>query len=354
VIVAGGSAAMSGWAIWGSDIGGYQESNPSATPENLFMRWTQFGALSPIMQMHRQVGGGHQYPWSYGPDALANYVAYARLHTALFPYLYAYAHVAAATGLPILRPPVLQHPDDAATYDLAHTYYLGDWLLVAPVIENVATHRSVYLPDGVWYDWFTGAEHTGGTTLDWQSSDQSRMPLFARAGAIIPMLPEDTTTLVAVPDELVVRVYPAPASGPPGSTSSDFRTTDAVFTATSSADEIVIAIDTHARPIELRVKAADPLAVLVDGVDVPWTSSSGVVVIPVAHPGGTSTISLRYTAASPDAGLAASPDAGPAGGTPTAAGCACRTSSRSTSGLATLLLIALTLLAAPRRRRPRR
>src|SRR5262249_6843787 len=76
VVIAGQSAAMSGFAIWGHDVGGYQDSNFSSTPDNLFMRWAQFGALSPIMQMHRQVTSNLQYPWSYSAAALSNYIFY--------------------------------------------------------------------------------------------------------------------------------------------------------------------------------------------------------------------------------------------------------------------------------------
>ena len=107
VIVAGQSAAMSAYAIWGHDVGGYQDTNFSQSPRNLFMRWTQFGCFSPIMQMHRQVTREMQYPWRFGDQALANYQFYARLHTRLFPYIYTYATLASTTGLPIIRPLVL-------------------------------------------------------------------------------------------------------------------------------------------------------------------------------------------------------------------------------------------------------
>ena len=71
VIIAGQSAAMSGYAIWGHDVGGYQDTNFSQSPPNLFMRWTQFGCFSPIMQMHRQVAKEKQYPWRYGDAGAA-------------------------------------------------------------------------------------------------------------------------------------------------------------------------------------------------------------------------------------------------------------------------------------------
>ena len=121
VVVAGQSAAMSGFSLWGHDICGYLDSNFSANPTNIFMRWTQFGCLSPIMQMHRKVDSNRQYPWSFGETALTNYQYFAKLHTALFPYIYTYALESSTNGLPIFRPLVLMNQTDAATYGIRHT-----------------------------------------------------------------------------------------------------------------------------------------------------------------------------------------------------------------------------------------
>ena len=117
---------MSGYAIWGHDTGGYQDTNFSVSPPNLFMRWTQFGCFSPIMQMHRQVATEMQYPWRYGQQALDNYRFYARLHTQLFPYIYTYAKRASIDGLPIIRPLVLMAQDDPNTFGLRHVYHFGN------------------------------------------------------------------------------------------------------------------------------------------------------------------------------------------------------------------------------------
>ena len=158
VIVAGLSAAMSGFSIWGHDVGGYQNSNfSSVSPADLFIRWTQFGCFSPIMQMHRQVNGANlrQYPWGY-PEAgetiadnraLDNYAFYATLHTRLFPYIYTYAKQSNQTGLPIIRPLVLIHPDDPKTFGIQHAYYFGADLLVAPVDRDEGD-RAPGLPSG--------------------------------------------------------------------------------------------------------------------------------------------------------------------------------------------------------------
>jgi len=150
VIVAGASSAMSGFAIWGHDIGGYVNGNfSSVSPANLFIRWTQFGCFTPIMQLHRQVGEVRkdnpkdlrQYPWGYGKDALDNFRFFARLHTQLFPYIYSYAKESTVNGLPIIRPLVLLHPDDLRTYPIRHTYFFGNEFLVAPVIKPLRQER---------------------------------------------------------------------------------------------------------------------------------------------------------------------------------------------------------------------
>jgi alpha-D-xyloside xylohydrolase len=202
VIVAGLSAAASGFSIWGHDVGGYQNTHFSpVSPANLFMRWAQFGCFSPIMQMHRQVDGSNlrQYPWGY-PEAgetlaanraLDNFRFYARLHTQLFPYLYTHAKRSAETGLPILRPLVLLHQDDPRTFPVEHTYYFGDDFLAAPAVEPGTVQRVVYLPRGTWHDFWTGARVAGGQDFTWESNDSSRFPLFVRAGAIVPMLLRD-------------------------------------------------------------------------------------------------------------------------------------------------------------------
>jgi alpha-glucosidase (family GH31 glycosyl hydrolase) len=158
------------------------------------MRWTQFGCFSPIMQIHRQVAQNdlRQYPWGYpvGTEnfdnniALDNYRVYARLHTQLFPYIYTYARESSGSGLPIIRPLVLMHQDDSRTYSLKHTYCFGNEFLVAPVIKPTTgeqvTQRTVYLPEGNWFDFWTQERHTGKQDITWINRDQQQFPLFVR------------------------------------------------------------------------------------------------------------------------------------------------------------------------------
>lgn len=269
VIVAGQSAAMSGFAIWGHDIGGYQETNPSQSPPNLFMRWTQFGCFSPIMQMHRQVTKELQYPWRYGGEALQNYQFFARLHVRLFPYIYTYAKDASTNGLPIIRPLVLLNQTDGNTFSLQHTYLFGNEFLVAPMIMPNATARQVYLPAGNWLDFWTNELHAGGKNITWTNKQQTQMPLFAREGAIVPMLLTDVQTLcdsnyvnnpnISTPDSgLQFLIYPAGAS--------QFTVYDGTnIQCQAVGGKLTVTLSSVARTVILRLLADEPTTVVREG-----------------------------------------------------------------------------------------
>jgi alpha-D-xyloside xylohydrolase len=329
VVSAGLSAAMSGYAIWGSDIGGYQDVNPSTAPEDLFMRWTQFGALSPVMQLHRQIQSGHQYPWSYGQAALDNYRAYAQLHTALFPYLYTSAKQASSDGTPILRPLPLVDPTAPVTAD---EYMLGPELLVAPVLAPSTITRPVYLPAGTgWFDYWTGQHLDGGQTVTWTGADATQLPLYVRDGAIVPRISDDVQSLndasyvddptVRTPDgALQFSIYPSASSHV-----TVYDGTDVTCTAT--AGKTTIELVSVARAIAFEVySTAHPTAVTRDGAPIPelpldqlatatdgWAYDGMFVRIQIAHAGGVSELVLDGTA---------QPTVEPE---PPAAGCGCAT-----------------------------
>lgn len=310
VIVAGQSAAMSGYAIWGHDVGGYQDANFSQSPPNLFMRWAQFGCFSPIMQMHRQVGHELQYPWRFGDQALANYQFYARLHVRLFPYIYTYALQANTTGLPIIRPLVLLDQTDPNTFGAEHTYHFGNELLVAPMLTPNATTRDVYLPSGNWLDFWTSARHAGNQTVTWTGTDQSRSPVFVRDGAILPMLLHDVRTLcdanyvnnssVSTMDESwLIQVYPAGSSA-----FSAFDGTQINCEGTSAS--ATVTVTSGPRRLTLRILAQRPGTVLRDGVAVPaqpvnqpdalgwrFDAAAGFMEVAFSHAGGTTAVQFK-------------------------------------------------------------
>jgi alpha-D-xyloside xylohydrolase len=273
VIVAGQSAAMSGYAIWGHDTGGYQDTNFSESPPNLFMRWAQFGCFSPIMQMHRQVRKEMQFPWRYGAEALDNFRFFARLHTRLFPYLYTYAKRASITGLPIIQPLVLLHQNDPNVFGVRHAYYFGDEFLVAPMIKPNADSREIYLPTGNWIDFWTNDLHVGEKTIAWMNADQTKFPLFVREGAIVPMLKADAQTLcdpnyvnnsaIATPGTgIEFLIYPA--------RSSHFSMYDGTdVTCDSGSGSTVVTLSSEARQVILALRGNIPSVITRDGAAIP-------------------------------------------------------------------------------------
>ncbi len=198
-IIAGQTAALSGLSMWGHDIAGYIGE---PTPE-VFIRWTQFGAFSPLMQVHMTCNKG---PWDFGDQALDVYRRYAKLHTQLYPYLRDAAIEASHTGMPIIRPMALAFQDDPQAANRIDQYLFGPDLLVAPIYRG-STRREVYLPVGVWIDYWTGQPTTGPAVIE-ADAPLDRIPLYVRAGAIIEMLPADVDTLVSANPALDKSVVP--------------------------------------------------------------------------------------------------------------------------------------------------
>jgi alpha-D-xyloside xylohydrolase len=192
--------SLSGVPFWSHDIGGFQgETNPE-----LYIRWAQWGLLCSHSRGH---GTTSREPWAQGEQALAVFKRYAELRYRLIPYLYSYAHLAHRTGLPVLRPLVLEFPDDPATYAVDLQYLLGSELLVAPVFEAGAVERDVYLPAGGWYDFWTETPLAGGSWLSAAAPLES-LPLFVRAGRILPLGPLEQFVGQAGTTELSLQVYP--------------------------------------------------------------------------------------------------------------------------------------------------
>lgn len=192
------NGSLSGWPYWGPDIAGFFEE--AAAPMNespeararridaekeLWIRWVQLGALSPTM---RDMLGWQRDPVELWTDdeTLMVFRAYARLHTALKPYLYRYAEVASQRGLPIMRPLFLNYPAEAETYTLEDEYLLGDEILVAPMIWPGRTARTVYLPADGWRDYWSGERYRGPGWVT-VAAPLYHIPLFIREGAALDL-----------------------------------------------------------------------------------------------------------------------------------------------------------------------
>jgi len=322
VITAGDSAAMSGYSIWGHDIGAYQNANFTSNHADLFMRWTQYGAFSPIMQMHRGVQASsltdtnnlEQYPWGYGGTALANYVTYAKLHSQLFPYIYTYAKEASTTGLPLIRPCVLLNQTDPALLGVQHTYYFGNELLVAPMNTATSTSRNIQLPAGNWYDYWTNAKYTGGQNLVWSNADTSKIPLLVREGSVIPMLgivPQtlcdanyvNNPAITTMDSSLQFLIYPGPA--PASFTMYDNTAAQCSVTGTVTT----LTLSANPRPVTFKVfENTSPAGVERNGLRLPhlltqndfnaattgwfYDAATKFLNVKIQHTGGNATISF--------------------------------------------------------------
>lgn len=176
---------LSGQAFVGADVGGFGGDGDG----ELLLRWSQYGALTPFFRNHTMSGTVDQYPWAFGDDVLALVRDAIRLRYRLLPYVYAAFVVAGRTGLPVQRPLVLDYQDDPAVRDIDDQYLFGPDLLVAPVVEPGVTTREVYLPAGGWYDWWTDEVVAGARTVT-APTPREHLPLYVRAGALIPMWPD--------------------------------------------------------------------------------------------------------------------------------------------------------------------
>ena len=178
------NTSLSGIAFIGADIGGFAGN---ATPE-LFARWMQVGMLYPFMRGHSALKSKPHEPWMFGDRVEAICRDYINLRYQLLPYLYTLFWNAATTGEAILRPLLYDYPNDSKTYALHDQVMLGAWLMAAPVCRPGVEYRAVYLPEGVWYDWWSSDRYEGKTSI-LAHSPLEQMPLYVKAGAIIPMQP---------------------------------------------------------------------------------------------------------------------------------------------------------------------
>ncbi|MEU1182796.1 TIM-barrel domain-containing protein [Streptomyces sp. NPDC005820] len=170
----------------GPDVGGF-DGSPS--PE-LYLRWFQLGAYLPLFRTHASLRAGRREPWEFGPEVLKHARVALVERRRLLPYFMTLAHLARRTGAPYVRPVWWGAPEDRALRDCEDAFLLGDCLLVAPVLDPGAERRAVQLPRGLWYDTATGRRHRGpGQVL--VDAPLSRIPVFARAGAVIPVRGDD-------------------------------------------------------------------------------------------------------------------------------------------------------------------
>lgn len=307
------SAGASGFPIWGSDIGGYEneEGDPELSAE-LFVRWSQLGAISPVME----VGGAgtNATPWQFGPQTMELLQRSATLHYELFPYLYQLARGAARTGAPILRPLGFVFPKVSEAWYHDSELMVGPSLLTKIVTEPLdatlerreAIH--VWLPEGSWVDLFTGRIVGGGNVL--RETSLADFPLYLRQGNAIaynfrapnvwssPWRANDLTR----PDR--VGFLYAPLTG----RRATARAGETTFTAHPSANVVSIVLSRPRRETAFRVigsrkvcratlggkvllQAASPAALRMRASG--WASSNGETLVKLRGTPARHTLKLR-------------------------------------------------------------
>ena len=185
VVTAGITAGMSGFSTWGPDI------LSTGSSEELWTRWVEFGALTPVMRDHVWDKPEHSINLFSTAATTATFRRYAALHTSLLPYFATYAAEAHQTGVPIMRHTALEFPDDPRSATAEYQYLLGHEILVAPVVEP-AGERKLYLPKGEWINFWNGDSFTGGQDVT-VAAPVDTIPMLVRAGSVLPFLPEAGT-----------------------------------------------------------------------------------------------------------------------------------------------------------------
>ena len=215
----------SGYAFVGVDVGGYA-GDP--TPD-LLTRWTELGTFVPIDRNHAEMGSRNREPWVDGPEHLAIRKRYIEERYRLLPYIYTSMEQTSRTGVPLMRSLFLDYPDDSrmATADADPEFKFGDDLLVAPMVKDWAAGYDAILPKGVWYDYWTGQRiDASGDAIQLTPTNSiglnfdkkklhlkpalDQLPVFVRAGAIVPQQPVVQSTAQMPQGPLELRVYPGP------------------------------------------------------------------------------------------------------------------------------------------------
>lgn len=201
--------SVSGVPFVGCDVGGF---NDRPSPE-LYARWLQAAVFTPFLRSHSVGWAGNKEPWEYGDEFTAINRVTIELRYRFLPYIYTLFREHERTGMPVMRPLWFDFPADKRTYLISDEYLLGSDLLIAPVIKEGMLEREVYFPAGTdWVDWWSGERHQGGKP-QMIKAPIDRLPIFIRAGAVVPTQPviQNTGEMSTVPITLTVA-----AGIPPG------------------------------------------------------------------------------------------------------------------------------------------
>ena len=196
------SFGLSGFSFWSHDVGGFTANSVANMDKNLFARWLAFGMLSSHSRCH---GIAPKEPWNYGKAFMDEFRVIDELKYRLMPYVYAQAKDCSDHGLPMVRALFVEYPDDPGSWIVDDEYLFGSSILVAPLMEENATGRNVYLPPGTWIDYQTGKAYDGG----WRRIEAGPIPvvMLVRNGTVLPQIQLAQSTMQMDWSKLDLVVY---------------------------------------------------------------------------------------------------------------------------------------------------
>ena len=194
--------SISGMGFTGSDIGGFAEQ-PSG---ELYARWIQLGVFHPFCRTHSSGDHGDQEPWAFDEEVIDITRKFVNLRYQLLPYLYTMFWQYIEQGIPMLKPLVYYDQEDIQTHYRNDEFVFGNQILVCPILEPNALGRRMYIPRGQWYNYWTNEEVKGGKEI-WVDTKFDQIPIFVKAGAIIPKYPVQQYVGELEFDELTLDVY---------------------------------------------------------------------------------------------------------------------------------------------------
>jgi alpha-glucosidase (family GH31 glycosyl hydrolase) len=204
------TASNVGFGYWSHDIGGHQ---PGPVAPELYTRWIQFGAFSPVLRTHcTKNPEAERRIWTYPPGYAAAMREAFLLRHSLIPYIYTGARVAYDTGVSLCRPMYYDYPEAPEAYAFKQQYMFGNDMIVSPVdtpidSTSLLAVKKIWLPEGKWVEWFTG-KHLEGPAVFERRFTLDEIPLYVRAGSIIPMQPKMRNSYEKPVDPLILTIFP--------------------------------------------------------------------------------------------------------------------------------------------------
>jgi alpha-glucosidase len=265
VIPIGLGLGLTGFPYFGHDIGGYMSQGTVSTSEELFYRWTTLGALSPVMRTHHGRNVDTNVQWEHDAGTIAHFRRWTRFHMQLVPYL-----MGIDDGMPLFRMIAIDYPDEDWAWTTIDEYLLGDRILVAPIVTEATTSRTVKLPAGQWVPLFGGAPVEGEITA---TADRTEIPAYVPAGTLLVLYPDGVETVLGgTTASREVWLYQGAAANPAHQALAGY-TWSGTYTATATFNGAPVTISNG--------------SVTVDGSGTLQFAGGGALIIPT---GATTTI----------------------------------------------------------------